>query len=155
MFAAADALDMVALHVSRVTAVLHVTPSRATLEMFVPDGGLMHVATTSRIDLSPVRGAWVTTAPATGRALLVLGTVLSDNRLPLIQFWHRRRQVRGRLHRLGSFWLGEAVGARLRLEVDDGAHVTTAKSGWGTGAVPLHQSRTRLTRPLRTPWETS
>jgi hypothetical protein len=155
MFAAADTLGVVSLEVSRVTAVLHLAATRATLEMFAPDGGLMHVSTASRIEPRGLRGAWVIVSPAHGRTLLAFGTVAAAAPLPVIQFWHRRRQVRARLHRVGPFWLAEAVGRRLRLDVDDGEHTATAKSGWRTGAVSLRQTRTRFTHPLRASLESS
>jgi hypothetical protein len=154
MFAAADALDVISLDVSGATAVLHAAATRSTIEIFAPDGRLMHVAGSNQVELSTVRGAWTMTAPTTSRALLVLGMLLPGARLPLIHFWHRHRQVRGHLYRLNPFWLGEAIGKRLRLEVDDGVFLTTAKAGWTTGAVPLRQSRTRLTPPVRDSWET-
>lgn len=155
MFAAADTLDVVWLDASSVIAVLHTAAGRATLEMLARDGGLMQVATASRVEPPGVRGAWVMAAPANGRTLLAVGTVAAGAPLPVIQFWHRRRQVRARLLRLGPFWLGEAVGSRLRLDVDDGKRTTVAKGGWTTGAVSLRQTRTRLTHPLRASWEIS
>jgi hypothetical protein len=155
MFAAADTLDVVSLDASSVTAVLHTAPGRATLEMFAPDGGLMQVTTASRVEPPGVRGAWVMVTPANGRTLLAVGTLAAGAPLPVIRFRHRRRQVRARLHRLGPFWLAEAVGRRLRLDVDDGKHTTIARSGWTAGAVSLRQTRTRLTYPLRASWEIS
>jgi hypothetical protein len=155
MFAAADTLDVVSLDASSVTAVLHLAASRATLEMFAPDGGLMHVTTASRVEPPGVRGAWVMVTPANGRTLLAVGNLAAGAPLPVIQFRHRRRQVRARLHRLGPFWLGEAVGSRLRLDVDDGKHTTIARGGWTTGALSLRQTRTRLAHPLRASLEIS
>jgi hypothetical protein len=155
MFAAANTLDVVSLDASSVTAVLHTTAGRATLEMFAADGVLMQVATANRVEPPGVRGAWVMVTPTNGRTLLAFGTLAAGAPLPVIRFRHRRRQVRARLHRLGPFWLGEAVGSRLRLDVDDGQHTTTARGGWTTGAVSLRQTRTRLTHPLRASLEIS
>jgi hypothetical protein len=156
MFDATDVLDVVSLDASGVTAALHMVEARATLELFGPDGRLMQVATTSRIEPPRVRGAWVVGAPPSGRALLAMGTVAPGAPLPLILYLHRRRQVRARLHRLGPFWLSEAVGGRLRLTIDDGEHSTTVKSGWAaTGAVGLRHTRSRLTHPLRPSLEIS
>jgi len=155
MFADADTLEVVSLGASRVTAVLHAAAGRATLEMFAPDGGLMQVTTASRVEPAGVRGAWVMVTPAKGRTLLAVGTLAAGAPLPMIQFRHRRRQVRAWLYRLGPFWLGEALGSRLRLDVDDGMHTTTGRGGWMTGAVSLRQTRSRLTHPLRASLEIS
>jgi hypothetical protein len=155
MFTAADMLDVISLEASSVTAVLHTAAGRAALEMFAADGGLMQVTTASRVEPPGVRGAWVMVTPANRRTLLAVGTLAAGAPLPVIQFRRRRRQVRARLYRLGPFWLGEAVGRRLRLEVDDGKHTTIARGGWTTGAVSLRQTRTRFTHPPRASLEIS
>src|SRR4051812_32555016 len=119
MFAASNTFDVVSLHASSVTAVLRITAGRATLEIFAADGVLMQVTTASPVEPPGVRGAWVMVTPASRRTLLAIGTLAAGAPFPVIQFRRRRRQVRARLHRLGPFWLAEAVGSRLRLEVDD------------------------------------
>jgi hypothetical protein len=152
MFGAADTLDVASTDASRVPDVRQ-ADARARQKVFAPDRSLLHVATVSRIELPDVPGAWVMVAPATYRTVLAGGGVAAGAPLPVIPFSHRRRQARGRLHRLWSSWLGDAVGTRLRLAVDGSANTRIVKSGWTPGAVSTRQSRTRP-HPLRAPLET-
>jgi hypothetical protein len=151
----ADNLGALQLEVSGLTAALHLGSTRATLELFAPGGELLLVATANRLEPSGVRGAWTTFASPARWALVAIGTVESGTALPLIRFTHRRRQVRGWLTRLGSFWLAEAAGPRLRLTVDDGRVATSARSRLSPGPVRLTREISRLTSPLNRAQEIS
>jgi len=145
MFTAADELTAVQLEASGITGALHVTDARATLELFASSGRLfLYVATAGSLEPPGLRSARTVYGQHAERVLVGVGTVAPHTPMPVIGFWHRRRQVRGRLYRLGPFWLVEAVGARLRLTVDDGEHTIVAKTRRIDGPVPLRQRRTRL-----------
>lgn len=153
---AADTLGAVRLEISGLTAALHLAAGRASLEVFAPGGQLLLVTTTNRLESPGVRGVWTTLTAPTRWALVAVGTVESEAAaLPLIRFTHRRRQVRGRLTRLGPFWLAESAGRRLRLTVDDGRVVTSARSRRLPGPLLLARDISRLTSPFERVQETS
>lgn len=142
MFTAADALNTVQLDASGITGALHVTDTRATLELFVSSGRLLlYVATASSLEPAGLRSAWTVRGGRPEPVLVAVGTIAPVAELPMICFWHRRRAVQGRLIRLGPFWLAEAVGPRLCLTVDDGARTIIAKTRRTEGPVPLRWQR--------------
>ncbi|HMC67550.1 MAG TPA: hypothetical protein VKJ07_00215 [Mycobacteriales bacterium] len=155
MFAATDALGAARLDISGMTAALHLAAARATLEVFAPGGQLLLVASANRLEPPGVRGVWTTVTSPKRWALVAVGTVQPGAALPTITFTHRRRQVRGWLTRLGPFWLAEAAGRRLSLEVDDGRVATAAKSRRLPGPVSLRRTTSRLHSPLCPVQETS
>ena len=143
-----EVLEAVHLTLSGLTATVHAMPERSTLELFLGDGQLLYVCTSSRLEQPGLRAAW-TVIGADTPVLLVAGTTATaEAPLPLVTYWHRRRQVRGWLYRAGTFWLAEAAGPRLKVEIDNGLYALTASAGRRAGAVRLRQSATRLRRPI-------
>lgn len=155
MFAPADALGAARLDISGMTAALHVAANRATLELFAPGGQLLFVTTANRLEPPGVRGVWTTATAPRRWAFVAVGTLEQDAPIPEIRFTHRRRQVRAWLTRLGPFWLAEAAGRRLRVQVDDGRVATTAESRRLPGPVSTRQSTSRLSTPFLPAQETS
>lgn len=145
MFAAADALDVVRLEKSGVTATVHVSDRRSTLELFVASGQqFLYVATTNTLEPPGIRSVWSLDGVQFSPVLLAVGVVAASGSLPYIGFWHQHRQVRGHVHRLGAFWLAEASGPRLRLVVDDGVDAIVAKTRRRAGPVLLRTQPSRL-----------
>ncbi len=154
MAAAADGLEVVRLGHAGITAALHAEGLRTSLELFTPDGRMLLVATHNPVHHG-VRGIWAATTPRKPRALIAVGTLEHGAPLPLVRFTRRRRSVRAWLTCLGPFWLAEATGRRLRLQVDDGHIATTATSGRAVGPVAVQQGPSELTGPLFAVEETS
>jgi hypothetical protein len=144
----ADTLEVISLTLSAVTGALHVTDGRATLELFVSNGGLLHAGTANGLEPAGVRGAWVVRRRVARLVLVAVGTVMDPAApLPVITFTSHRRRVRGQIRQLGPFWVAEAAGPRLRLVVDDGVQATHVASRRRPGAARIRRAATRLTAP--------
>lgn len=148
MHASADALAAACLDLSGVTAALHVATGRATLELFSVGGQLLLVTTANLLEPPGVRGAWTMCTSSRRWALVAVGTANADASLPMIRVLRRRRQVRAWLTRLGPFWVAEAAGSGLRLDVDNGTAATVARSRRVPGPLVLRQRPSRLHHQL-------
>jgi hypothetical protein len=129
---------------SRVSAALQVTELRCALEMFLDDGSLLFVTTTSSLAPTGVRGAWRMGRAGSASVLAVGTTDFFDGHLPLVRFQHRGRQLSAQLSRLGPFWLAEAAGGVVSVTVDDGHRRTTGRPRRRPGPLRLRSARTHL-----------
>lgn len=148
MTAGPDVLEMVRLELSELTATAHAMADRATVELFLNDGQLLYVCTSSRLEPPGLRAAWTVIGPGHPVFVTVGTTAAEHSPLPLVTYRRRRRQVRARLYRVGPFWMAEAAGPRLTVHVDNGLYGLTARSGRRAGSVRLRRSATRLARPI-------